>query len=66
VLFPHRFFAELKQAPLNKGARWVVRRRLSSQLLVPVVDAGVVTNVNLPEQVDRLRRAGHGVGYPTV
>ena len=66
VLFPHRFFAELKQAPLNQGARWVVRRRLSSQLLVPVVDAGVVTNVNLPEQVDRLRRAGHGVGYPTV
>ncbi len=64
VLFPQRFFAELKQAPLNQGARWVVRRRLSSQLLVPVVDAGVVTNLNLPEQVDRLRRTGHAMGLP--
>ena len=62
VLFPQRFFAELKQAPMNQGARWVVRRRLSSQLLVSVVDSGVVTNINLPEQVDRLRRTGHGVG----
>ncbi len=66
VLFPHRFFPELKQAPLEEGARWVVRRRLSSQFLVPVLDAGVVTNVNRPEQLDRLRRTGHGVGYPTV
>ncbi len=66
VLFPQRFFADLKKAPLNEGARWVVRRHLSSQLLVPVVDAGVVTNVNRPEQVDRLRQTGHGVGYPTV
>ena len=64
VLFPQRFFGELKRAPLNQGARWVVRRRLSSQLLVPVVDAGVVTNVNRPEQLDRLRRTGHHVGFP--
>ena len=66
VLFPQRFFGELKQAPLEEGARWVVRRRLSSQLLVPVVDAGVVTNINLPEQVHRLRRTGHRVGYPAA
>jgi CTP:molybdopterin cytidylyltransferase MocA len=64
VLFPQRFFDELKQAPLEEGARWVVRRRLSSQLLVPVVDAGVVTNINRPEQLDRLRRTGHHVGFP--
>ena len=64
VLFPQRLFAELTHAPLEEGARWVVRRHSSSQMLVPVVDAGVVTNVNLPEQLDRLRRTGHNVGDP--
>lgn len=66
VLFPQRFFADLKRAPLNQGARWVVRRRLSSQVLVPVVDSGVVTNINRPEQVGRLRRTGLELGYPAI
>ncbi len=58
VLFPQRFFFDLRQAPLEEGARWVVHQNPASTFLVPVEDPGILENVNTPAQVSRLARYG--------
>ena len=56
VLFPRRFFFDLRHAPLEEGARWVVHQNPASTFLVPVEDPGILVNINIPAQVSRLAR----------
>ena len=62
VLFPQRFFFDLRQAPLEQGARWVVHQNLASTFLVPVEDSGILENINTPDQASRLACNGFVAG----
>ncbi len=55
TLFPGRFFPDLRDCPLDEGARAVVRQNPASTLLVPVEDAGVLANLNTPSDLARWR-----------
>jgi len=54
VLFPRPLFEELQAAPLDQGARYVVRRHPESVLAVRVSDEGVTQNIDTPEDYRRL------------
>ena len=54
VLFTARFYGELKAAPLQEGARWVVRHNTVSVVPVPVEDPGVLQNINTPGQLVKI------------
>ena len=56
VLFPQRFFFDLRRAPLEEGARWVVHQNPASTFLVSVEDPGILVNVNTPAQARQLAR----------
>lgn len=58
TLFSWRLFDELADPRLLGGARTVVHKHLDEALLVPVVDAGVVTDIDTP--ADYLRALGRG------
>jgi molybdenum cofactor cytidylyltransferase len=55
VLFASRLFAELMLAPLDVGARFVVRGHRGDVEEVPTEEEGVVLNLNDPEALGRLR-----------
>jgi molybdenum cofactor cytidylyltransferase len=55
VLFASRLFAELMAAPLDVGARAVVRAHRGEIEEVPTEEEGVVLNLNDPEALARLR-----------
>jgi molybdenum cofactor cytidylyltransferase len=55
VLFASRLFAELMGAPLDVGARAVVRAHRGEIEEVPTEEEGVVLNLNDPEALARLR-----------
>jgi molybdenum cofactor cytidylyltransferase len=50
VLFGKRFWRDLQAAPLDEGARWAVRKNQQEVVTVPVDDAGILLNVDTPEQ----------------
>ena len=54
VLFPSRFYSDLKQAPLGEGARWVVHRNRASTLQLPVEDPGILQDIDTPDQFQNL------------
>jgi len=56
TLFPSTLFSDLREAPLDQGARWVVRKRSHLVLQVPVEDSGVTANIDTPG--DYLRWVG--------
>ena len=58
VLFPQRFFFDLRKAPLEAGARWAVHQNPGSTFLVPVEDPGILVNINTPAQVRRFVGSG--------
>jgi molybdenum cofactor cytidylyltransferase len=55
VLFASRLFSELMLAPLDVGARAVVRGHRGEIEEVPTEEEGVVLNLNDPEALARLR-----------
>ena len=55
VLFASRLFSELMGAPLDVGARAVVRGHRGEIEEVPTEEEGVVLNLNDPEALARLR-----------
>lgn len=57
ALFPSRFYPCLREAPLEEGARWVVRHHPASTRLLPVEDAGILANLNRPGDLSYWRRA---------
>lgn len=60
VLFPKKFFPDLKEASLEKGAREVVRENLFACHLIPVYDKGIVRNINTREEYLQL------TGFPNL
>jgi molybdenum cofactor cytidylyltransferase len=56
TLFPATSFGDLREAPLEQGARWVVRKRSHFVLQVPVEDPGITANIDTPD--DYLRWVG--------
>ena len=55
VLFPSRFYADLRSAPLAEGARWVVHQNLPSTFHVPVEDPAILDNINTLDQFQNLQ-----------
>lgn len=53
VLFARSLFAELRSAPLDEGARVVVRAHGPEVLELPTSEAGVVADVDTPEQYEQ-------------
>ena len=54
VLFPSGLFPDLLRAPLDVGARWVVRQNPGAVRLVEVDDPGILENINTPEDWKRI------------
>ena len=57
VLFAATLFDELACAPLDQGARAVVRAHAADRLEVPVDDPAVLNDVDTPDAAAKLRRA---------
>ena len=55
VLFDRSVFEQLRSAPLDEGAKTVVRRYARELVNVQVIDPGCVTDVDTPEEYERLR-----------
>jgi CTP:molybdopterin cytidylyltransferase MocA len=56
VIFDRRVFPELRQAPLDVGAKAVVRAHATEILNVPVTDAGCLVDVDTPGDYEALGR----------
>jgi molybdenum cofactor cytidylyltransferase len=56
VIFDRQVFDELHNAPLEAGARSVVRAHWHDSLDVPVDDPGCLIDVDTPSDYDQLRR----------
>jgi molybdenum cofactor cytidylyltransferase len=56
VLFDRRVFDELRGAPLDQGAKAVVRAHAGELLNVPVTDTGCLVDIDTPEEYRLLRR----------
>jgi len=56
VVFPRRFFKELLDAPLSKGARYVVQKHMADRVFVRTSDPAVVRDIDGPEQMLKIQR----------
>lgn len=56
VVFDRAVFAELRAAPLEAGAKSVVRAHADEVLDVPVTDEGCLIDVDTPADLEALRR----------
>jgi len=56
VVFDQRLFAELRTAPLDVGAKAVVRAHADEIVNVPVTDEGCLVDVDTPQDYEALRR----------
>ena len=57
VIFDRCVFDELRAAPLDSGARVVVRAHWDQSVDVPVDDPGSLVDVDTPEDYERLRQS---------
>jgi molybdenum cofactor cytidylyltransferase len=57
VIFDRAVFEELRQAPLEQGARLVVRAHWGDSLDVPVEDGSCLIDVDTPADYERVRNA---------
>jgi CTP:molybdopterin cytidylyltransferase MocA len=55
VIFDRRLFGELRAAPLDEGARIVVRAHWDESVDVPVDDPGALMDIDTPADYQRLR-----------
>jgi CTP:molybdopterin cytidylyltransferase MocA len=58
VIFDRAVFGELRAAPVEAGAKVVVRAHAREIVDVPVDDEGSLTDVDTPEDYQRLRQSG--------
>jgi CTP:molybdopterin cytidylyltransferase MocA len=56
VLFGRRLFAELRAAPIETGAKPVVRAHAHELLNLPVEDEGAFLDLDVPEDYERAQR----------
>jgi len=53
VYFGKKYFNDLLNAPLSEGARYVVQKHSLSILELPVDDAGILVDIDTPEEYDQ-------------
>jgi len=53
VIFSSLFLPELMKAPLDQGARHVVRGHPEKIIFLPVEDEGIILNINTPEKYNK-------------
>jgi molybdenum cofactor cytidylyltransferase len=56
VIFDRRVFDELRAAPLDRGAKTVVRAHAAEVVDVPVADEGCLVDVDTPQDYEAMRR----------
>jgi molybdenum cofactor cytidylyltransferase len=56
VVFDRRLFQELRNTPLDVGAKAVVRAHVDEIVNVPVTDAGCLVDVDTPRDYEALGR----------
>jgi CTP:molybdopterin cytidylyltransferase MocA len=56
VLFDRALFAELRQAPIDEGAKAVVHAHAADLVNVPIDDEGSLVDVDTPADYERLMR----------
>ena len=66
VVFPSRFFRDLLGAPLEQGARFVVRGHPGAVHHLEVGDEGIRANLNRPEDLRRWRNLGLWLHLPSL
>ena len=49
AFFAKRFFNEILSAPLDQGARWVIRQHPEEVQEIPTDETGILQNINTPE-----------------
>jgi molybdenum cofactor cytidylyltransferase len=54
VLFPARYYPDLRRAPLAEGARSVVRSNRAANHLLEVPDCNILLNIDTPQQYQEL------------
>ena len=57
VIFDRRLFEELRLAPLETGAKSVVRRHAREIVDVPVADEGCLVDVDTPSEYEAMQRS---------
>ncbi len=62
VLFARRLFQELLEAPVEEGARIVVRRHADEVELVETDEEGILLDIDRPEDYERLVKRAMGSG----
>jgi len=55
TIFSNFFFKELMNAPLDIGARYVIKNYPPYVITVPVEDRGVIININTPQIYDKFK-----------
>jgi len=53
VVFPQSLFVELKNAPMDEGARYVTRQFSDQTYFVNVNDPGILININTPQMYQK-------------
>lgn len=53
VYFSRKYFSELLDAPLEEGARYVVQKYEKSIMELPVDDAGILVDIDTPEEYNQ-------------
>jgi len=61
VIFDRALFDELRGAPLDRGAKTVVRAHAAEIIEVPVEDEGAMIDIDTPQEYAALLRPGSGV-----
>jgi CTP:molybdopterin cytidylyltransferase MocA len=64
VVFDRSVFGELRKAPLDAGARVVVRAHMAEIVEVPVDDPGCIRDVDTPDDYRTLLQPDPGVRHP--
>ena len=57
VIFDRRLFDELRSAPLEAGAKIVVRRHARDVVDVPVTDEGCLVDIDTPSEYEAVQRS---------
>lgn len=53
ALFPKKFFNDILEAPLNIGARYVLRKKSQSVLEIEVNDPGILMDIDTPSDLEK-------------
>ena len=56
AFFSRRLFPDILNAPLDEGARWIIRHRPEELLELPTEEEGIIKNINTPQDYENFSR----------